>query len=166
MFSFLKNLFTIGFLGLLVSSTAFAGDVQIVAQPFDLSEVRLLDSPFKTAQDADAKYMASLDLDRLLHNFRVNAGLPSTAKPLAGWEAPSCELRGHFVGHYISACALMYKSTGDVQWKNRVDYLVTELGKCQDALGSGYLSAFPAIYFDRLETGKRIWAPYYTIHKI
>jgi hypothetical protein len=64
-------------------------------QPFDLSEVRLLDSPFKTAQEADAKYMASLDLDRLLHNFRVNAGLPSTATPLGGWEAPTCELRGH-----------------------------------------------------------------------
>jgi hypothetical protein len=60
----------------------------------------------------------------------------------------------------------MYKSTGDPQWKHRADYLVAELGKCQDALGNGYLSAFPASYFDHLETGKRVWAPYYTIHKI
>ncbi|HMB95553.1 MAG TPA: beta-L-arabinofuranosidase domain-containing protein, partial [Tepidisphaeraceae bacterium] len=136
------------------------------ALPFDLSDVRLLDSPFKIAQDADAKYMASLDLDRLLHNFRVTAGLPSNAAPLGGWESPSCEVRGHFVGHYLSACALMYKSTGDVAWKNRADYLVAELGKCQDALGDGYLSAFPAGAFDKLETGGRYWAPYYTIHKI
>ncbi len=140
--------------------------VPLKAEPFDLSEVRLLDGPFKVAQDADAKYMLSLDLDRLLHNFRVNAGLPSTAKPLGGWEAPDCQLRGHFVGHYLSACSLMYKSTGDEQWKKRVDYLVTELGKCQDALGTGYLSAFPALYFDKLEAGEHVWAPYYTIHKI
>lgn len=140
--------------------------IEIKAQLFDLSEVRLLDSPFKAAQDADAKYMASLDLDRLLHNFRVNAGLPSTATPLGGWEAPSCEVRGHFVGHYLTACALMYKSTGDPEWKRRVDYLVAELGKCQDALGTGYLSAFPASTFDKLEAGIHVWAPYYTIHKI
>jgi uncharacterized protein len=143
-----------------------AQKVELKAQPFDLSEVRLLDGPFKVAQDADAKYMLSLDLDRLLHNFRVNAGLPSTAKPLGGWEAPSCELRGHFVGHYLTACALMYRSTGDPEWKRRVDYLVAELGKYQDALGTSYLSAFPSSTFDKLEAGIHVWAPYYTIHKI
>jgi DUF1680 family protein len=145
-----------------------AAAVQIEAnvRPFDLSQVRLVDGPFKAAQGADAKYMASLDLDRLLHNFRVTAGLPSDAKPLGGWEAPGCELRGHFVGHYLSACALMYKSTGDPEWKRRVDYLVTELRKCQDAIGTGYLSAFPPAIFDKLEAGVHVWAPYYTIHKI
>lgn len=154
------------FLSVFAGDRAFAEIVSMKAQPFDLSEVRLLDSPFKSAQEADAKYMLSLDPDRLLHNFRVNAGLPSTAQPLGGWEAPTCELRGHFVGHYLSACSLMYRSTGDPQWKSRVDYLVTELGKCQESLGGGYLSAFPATFFDRLESGHRVWAPYYTIHKI
>jgi DUF1680 family protein len=153
-------------MGFFAVNRALAEAVEMKAQPFDLGEVRLLDGPFKTAQDADAKYLLSLDLDRLLHNFRVNAGLPSTAKPLGGWESPTIELRGHFVGHYLSACSLMYKSTGDPQWKARVDYLVAELGKCQDALGGGYLSAFPTSYFDRLESGVRVWAPYYTIHKI
>ena len=158
-------------IGCVLAVVFFAGRVRaefvpMKAQPFDLSEVRLLDSPFKTAQEADARYMLSLDLDRLLHNFRVNAGLPSTAQPLGGWEAPTCELRGHFAGHYLSACSLMYRSTGDEQWKKRVDYLVAELGKCQDALGDGYLSAYPATFFDKLESGQRVWAPYYTIHKI
>ena len=151
---------------LMCVARASAQKVELKVQPFDLSQVRLLDGPFKVAQDADAKYMLSLDLDRLLHNFRVNAGLPSTAKPLGGWESPSCELRGHFVGHYLTACALMYKSTGDPEWKRRVDYLVAELGKCQDALGTGYLSAFPSSNFDKLEAGIHVWAPYYTIHKI
>jgi uncharacterized protein len=160
-----KTLFCVAMISF-TSARVQAEAVQMQAQPFDLSQVRLLDSPFKTAEDADAKYMLSLDLDRLLHNFRINAGLPSTAHPLGGWESPACELRGHFVGHYLSACSLMFKSTGDTQWKQRVDYLVTELSKCQDALGTGYLSAFPATYFDRLETGHKVWAPYYTIHKI
>src|SRR5437868_4456303 len=85
----------------------------MAAQPFPLTGVRLLDGPFKHAMELDHRYLLSLDADRLLHNFRVNAGLSSSAKPLGGWEAPDCELRGHFVGHYLSACALMYASTGD-----------------------------------------------------
>ena len=63
------------------------------------------------------KYLLALEPDRLLHTFRLNAGLPSTAKPLGGWEEPKGELRGHFVGHYLSACALMYASTGDERFK-------------------------------------------------
>ena len=138
----------------------------IEAVPFQLSDVRVLDGPFKTAQDLDAAYMLSLDPDRLLHVFRLNAGLPTSAQPLGGWEAPKCELRGHFVGHYLSGCSLMYASTGDERFKQRVDQLVTELAKCQQALGDGYLSAFPESFFDRLESGQKVWAPYYTIHKI
>jgi uncharacterized protein len=140
--------------------------VTLNAEPFALTDVRLLDGPFRVAQQADARYMLSLDPDRLLYNFRINAGLPSTAEPLGGWESPTCELRGHFMGHYLSACSLMYQSTGDPEWKRRVDYLVAELAKCQDAMGDGYLSAFPKSQFDRLESGQHVWAPYYTIHKI
>src|SRR4051812_38194369 len=78
------------------------GLVKMNAVPFDLRQVRLLDGPFKLAQDVDKKYLLSLDPDRLLHVFRLNAGLPSAAEPLGGWEAPKIELRGHFVGHYLS----------------------------------------------------------------
>ncbi len=147
-----------------------SGDPEKVV-PFDLSRVRLLDGPFQQAQQRDLKYLLSLDPDRLLHNFRVAAGLPSSAKPLGGWEAPTCELRGHSVGHYLSACALMYASTGDESIKVRAVGIVAELAKCQAALpqrGShpGFLSAYPESFFDRVDQCKPVWAPYYTLHKI
>src|SRR5512143_4119278 len=78
------------------------------AQAFSLEQVRLLDGPFKHAMDLDKAYLLALDPERLLRTFKINAGLPSTAAPLGGWEAGSGELRGHFSGHYMSACAMMY----------------------------------------------------------
>lgn len=135
--------------------------------PFDLSQVRLLHGPIKDLLERNRKYLLSLNVDRLVHNFRVNAGLPSNAEPFGGWEAPNCELRGHFTGHYMSACALMYASTGDERLKEKGNQVVDALAKCQQALGSsGYLSAYPEEFIDRVETGKRVWAPYYTLHKI
>lgn len=140
--------------------------IKFSARPFPLSEVRLLEGPFRHAQELDRKYMLSLDLDRLLHNFRVNAGIPSTARPYGGWEAPDCELRGHFVGHYLSACAQMSAATGDQVLLERGRVLVRELYKVQSALGGGYLSAFPESFIDRVENQQRVWAPWYTLHKI
>ena len=144
--------------------------VPLKVQPFPLQQVRLLDGPFKQAQRLDQEYLLSLDPDRLLHNFRVNAGLPSSAAPLGGWEAPDVELRGHTVGHLLSALALMYAATGDARFKTRADLIVAELAKVQDALAKrfhpGYLSAFPEEFFDRVEARLKVWAPYYTIHKI
>ncbi|MFL6465290.1 MAG: beta-L-arabinofuranosidase domain-containing protein [Bryobacteraceae bacterium] len=135
-------------------------------QAFPAEQVRLLPGVFKQCQDANLGYVKRLDADRLLHNFRVNAGLPSSAQPLGGWEKPDCELRGHFVGHYLSACALLYSSTGDKDVKTKGEYIVRELAKCQEKLGGGYLSAFPLEYFDRLNARTKVWAPFYTIHKI
>jgi len=134
--------------------------------PFSLTQVRLLPGPFLSAQDANQALLRRQDADRLLHTFRINAGLPSSAKPLGGWEKPDSELRGHFVGHYLSGCALMYAATGDQELKTKADYLVAELRKCQDRLGGGYLSAFPVSLFDRLRARQRVWAPFYTYHKI
>lgn len=103
----------------------------------------------------------------LRHIFYVNAGLPSTAKSLGGWEEPSCELHGHFTGHYLSACGLMYAATGDVRFKAKGDSVVAGLQLCQERLASGFLSAFPITLIDRVESGQRVWAPYYyTLHKI
>ena len=141
--------------------------------PFDLTQVRLLDGPCKVALEANRKYLRMLDADRMLYAFRKNAGLPAVGKPLGGWEAPDCEVRGHFVGHFLSACALMYAATGDQELKAKGDYMIAEMAKCQKAIGAqdpaqaGYLSAYPANFWDRLETMKNPpWAPYYTIHKI
>jgi DUF1680 family protein len=143
-----------------------APKVPPAVQPFPLEQVRLLPGPFQHAQELDHEYLLALDPDRLLHNFRVNAGLPSSARPLGGWEEPRGELRGHFVGHYLSACALMYAATGDQRLKERADSLVAELAKCQAALKGGYLSAFPEEFLDRVEARKPVWAPWYTLHKI
>src|SRR4051794_29524206 len=140
--------------------------VEIKAAPFDLEDVRLLPGPFRHAMELDQKYLLALDVDRLLHTFRINAGLPSSAKPLGGWEEPKVELRGHFTGHYLSACALMFASTGDERFKARGEQVVAGLAECQRKLGSGYLSAFPEEFIDRVEKRRRVWAPWYTLHKI
>jgi DUF1680 family protein len=97
---------------------------------------------------ADRRYLRSLPPDRLLHTFHINAGISSSAQPLGGWEAPDCELRGHYAGgHYLSACALMYSSGGDEELKANANTVVAEPGKCQKALKGGYLSAFPVEFF-------------------
>jgi len=147
-------------------------DVPFRAKPFPMAAVRLLPSIYYDAQQWNRGYMARLEADRLLYTFRANAGLPvGSAKPLGGWEQPengqrSSELRGHFPGHFLSASALMYASTGDKDAKSKADYMVSELAKCQQKLGGKYLSAFPTTWWDRLEKGERVWAPFYTIHKI
>ncbi|MDB4913978.1 MAG: hypothetical protein JWM95_1622 [Gemmatimonadetes bacterium] len=136
------------------------------ALPFALSQVRLRAGIQHTALMKNRAFMMDMDPDRLLHTFRINAGLVSKAKPIGGWEAPENELRGHFTGHYLSACALMAAATGDPQVKARGAYMIAELAKCQQALGGEYLSAFPTEFFDRLRAGRNVWAPWYTYHKI
>ena len=164
-------LFAAAILAPTVSKADVSPVVTLQAQPFPLKDVRLLDGPFRDAMLRDQQYLLSLDADRLLRNFRVNVGLPTDAKPYGGWEAPNVELRGHAVGHYLSACSMMYASTGNPDLKKRVDDIVAGMAQCQSnspAAGfhKGYLSAFPESFFDRLEEGKQVWAPWYTLHKI
>ena len=140
-------------------------------EPFPLRDVRLLDGPFLDMQKRGLDYLLSLDPDRLLHTFRINAGLASTAKPYGGWEAPAVELRGHSLGHYLTACALAWEATGDDRLKTRALAITAELRRVQLVLAArgahpGYLSAFPEEFFDRVEARKGVWAPYYTLHKI
>jgi hypothetical protein len=129
--------------------------------------VRLTSGPLRDRQTSNGQYLLALQPDRLLHNFRINAGLPSLALPLGGWENPSCGLRGHFTGHYLSACAKMSAATGDAAFQERLELLLAGLNECQSRSGNGYLSAFPEFEFDRLEKEfGGVWAPYYTIHKL
>lgn len=153
---------------LTLAAAVAAGEVvPVKLEAFDLQNVRLLDGPCKTAQEANRRYLHQLDEDRLLWTFRQNAGLPTPGEPLGGWEAPSVEVRGHFLGHYLSACALMYASTGDEELRAKAARIIAELARCQQALGGGYLSAFPESFWDRLEAMQNPpWAPYYVIHKI
>jgi hypothetical protein len=131
-----------------------------------LSRVRLLDGPVRDSLTVNRAALLRLDLDRLLHMFRLTAGLPSTAEPLGGWEAPDNELRGHYTGHHLSALALLTAQTGDPLARERALDLQKGLAECQAALGTGYLSAFPEELFDRLRAGKPAWAPFYTLHKL
>jgi DUF1680 family protein len=135
-------------------------------RPFELSRVRLLPGPLLDAAEVNRRFLLGLDPDRLLHMFRINAGIPSSAAELGGWEAPENELRGHFTGHYLSACAMRAAGFGDDEAKARGDKIVETLALCQDRLKNGYLSAFPETLFDRLRNDERVWAPFYTIHKI
>jgi len=143
-----------------------AGASPTRVRPFDPARVRLQPGPFFDALQINRRLLLAQEPDRLLHMFRITAGLPSTAKPLGGWEAPVNELRGHYTGHYLSSLALMSASLGDDELKARGTQMVAELAKCQQALGSGYLSAFPEELFDRLRVGRPVWAPFYTVHKI
>src|SRR5205085_3066126 len=130
-------------------------------RPFPMKQVRLGQGPCTAAMEADRKYLHSLPPDRLLHTFRINAKIATSAEPLGGWEAPDCELRGHYAGgHYLSACALMYASTADEDLKKNAALVVSELAKCQAAMKSGYLSAFPVEFFDRLRERQEVWAPF------
>src|SRR4029078_1148209 len=111
--------------------------------------------------------------DRLLHNFRVNAGLEPKAPVYGGWESeePWVNIRchGHTLGHYLSAVSLMYASTGDARMKQRAEYIVDELQRCQNAGTSGLVCAFPdaAMQLENAVAGRPfIGVPWYTMHKI
>ncbi len=137
-----------------------------------MTQVRLLPGAFHDAQEWNRGFMSRLPVDKLVYNFRANAGLPGEPeKPFGGWEQPAngkraSELRGHFTGHFLSASAQLYASTSDNDAKTKADEIVAELAKCQQALGGRYLSAFPPDFWDRLDARKDVWAPFYTIHKI
>ena len=141
---------------------------------FDLQDVRLFDSRFKQNMEREQKWLQSIEPYRLLHSFRTNAGVYAgneggyfVVKKLGGWESLDCELRGHSTGHILSGLAMMYASTGEEHYKFKGDSLVTGLAEVQRALNQdGYLSAFPQELINRNIRGQRVWAPWYTLHKI
>lgn len=142
-------------------------------KPFPLQDVRLLPSAFLAAQERDERYLLELEPDRMLHNFRANAGLAPKAPVYGGWESqePWVEIRchGHTLGHYLSACALMFAATGKPEYKSRVDYIVSELRACQDAAKTGLICAFPdgARQLENSVQGREFHGvPWYTMHKI
>jgi uncharacterized protein len=154
-----------------IAGTASAADIGVSVYPFPLNAVRLSAGPFLDNMNRQLAYFRFVDANRLLHTFRTNVGLASSAQPCGGWESPTTELRGHSTGHLLSGLAMAYANTGDTAYKTKGDYLVNALAACQAAspgrgYHAGYLSAFPENFFDRLESGQSVWAPYYTLHKI
>jgi len=168
---------------LLFAATAavYAGQfkVQLVIPPdaagFSPHDVRLLDGPFKRAQDANAAWLLQLEPDRFLAWFRKDASLEPKAAVYGGWEKMG--VAGHSLGHYLSACAWMYASTGDARFRQRIDYIVDELALCQEKHGDGYVGAMPEgrRVFDEVRRGdirskgfdlNGLWVPWYTTHKV
>ncbi len=154
-------------LSCLLSTVGFAAAAGNGVEPFELSRVRLLDGPFRQIQELHRTGMVGqLEPDRLLFPFRKNAGLPQPAGVKAGYGGwDSGFVAGHYGGHYLSAAARMYAATGDASFRDKANYMVKALAECQEKLGGGYLSAFPAARFDKLEA-RHGMVEYYTIHKI
>jgi len=146
------------------------------ALPFNLSDVKLLDGPFLHATQLDEKTLLNYDPDRLLSRFYTEAGLKPKADHYMGWEKES--LAGHSLGHYLSACSMMYQTTGDNRFLERVNYIVSEMKTIQDADLTGYIGAIPKgkkIFENEVAKGNirsqgfdlnGIWSPFYTMHKM
>ncbi len=144
--------------------------------PFSLDRVKLLEGPFGHATDLNKRVLLGYEPDRLLAGFRSEAGLKPVAEHYGGWEGES--LAGHSLGHYLSALSMMYRTTGDREFADRVNYIVGELKECQDADGSGYIGASPGakkILEEEVGNGdirsrgfdlNGLWSPFYTQHKI
>ena len=115
--------------------------VPIKAYSFNLKDVKLLDGPFRHAMIMDSAYLLQIKPDRLLYRFHKHAGLPVKDSIYGGWEKDG--ISGHTLGHYLSAAAMMFAGTGNKEFKDRVDYIVDELRKCQLARKTGYVGAVP-----------------------
>jgi DUF1680 family protein len=150
--------------------------VEFGVLPFEITDVKLLDGPFKKATELNIKLLLNYESDRMLAKFRIEAGLKPKAEHYEGWEGMT--IAGHSLGHYLSACALMYQTTGDQRFLDRVNYIVAELDTCQQADKDGYIGAFPngkKILEEEVAKGNirsagfdlnGIWVPYYTQHKV
>jgi len=149
--------------------------VPVKAWSFNLGEVRLLNSPFRHAMSMDSAYLLLIKPDRLLYRFHQHAGLPVKDSIYGGWEKDG--ISGHTLGHYLSACAMMVASTGNKEFKKRVDYIVSELRRCQLARKTGYVGAVPNedTIFAQVARGdirsagfdlNGGWVPWYTLHKV
>lgn len=141
---------------------------------FPLQDVKLLESPFLQAQQTDLHYILSMNPDRLLAPFLREAGLTPKAPSYTNWE--NTGLDGHIGGHYLSALSMMYAATGDTAVYNRLNYMLNELHRAQQAVGTGFIGGTPG----SLQLWKEIkagniraggfdlngkWVPLYNIHK-
>lgn len=138
-------------------------------------DVRILPGLFQKRMKLNEEYLMELDPGCLLQNFYIEAGIippggqvindPDKAKMHWGWEAPSCQLRGHFLGHWLSAAAKLCAGGDKPELRARVDLIVEELAKCQEMNGGEWVGSIPEKYFAMLVPGRYIWSPQYTMHK-
>ena len=162
-------------LGLILASNVTVYGQSSKLKNFPLSSVRLLESPFKAAQQTDLKYILSLDANRLLAPYLREAGIETKSINYPNWE--NTGLDGHIGGHYLSALSEMYAATGNQQIKERLDYMLDALEKCQQKNGNGYIGGVPGskALWEEIAKGKidagsfslnNKWVPWYNIHKV
>ena len=158
-----------------IASVALHAQLPAKVESFPVRDVRLTASPFKHAEDMDIRYLLGIDPDRLLAPYLKEAGLSPKAENYTNWE--NTGLDGHIGGHYLSALSYMYAATGNKEIKARLDYMISELKRCQDAAGDGYLCGVPngRKMWKEIEEGNirasgfglnDRWVPLYNIHKI
>ena len=154
---------------------------------FSISDVILTDEYFLSVTQKDIDFLNTFDVDRLLYNFRLTAGLPNKANaPYSGWE--NTRIGGHTLGHYLAAAAQGIaggygdcKGRDGLTLRDRLAALINGLAECQAASGRderckpGFIfgatmadPAKPELQFDKLEAGNQAdtWVPWYTMHKI
>ena len=159
---------------ILASAVSYA-QLPVQMESFDVKDVTLTPSAFKHAEEMDIRYLLGIDPDRLLAPYLKEAGLKPKAENYTNWE--NTGLDGHIGGHYLSALTYMYASTGNQEIKGRLDYVISELKRCYDADGNGYISGVPGgkqIWKEISDGNIRAasfglndrWVPLYNIHKI
>lgn len=144
-------------------------------QRMKTGNVHLEPGIFKERAEVNRRYLMDLKKQGLLQNFYLEAGIvmpglqvvddPATAELHWGWEAPICQLRGHFLGHWMSAAAMLVATNEDVELKAKLFTIVDELEKCQQLNGGRWLGSIPEKYFEKLEKNEYVWSPQYTMHK-
>ncbi|MBE6936526.1 MAG: hypothetical protein E7458_08565 [Ruminococcaceae bacterium] len=136
----------------------------------NLNAVRLLDEELLRRRNTNYRYLMNLDNHNLLMNFLLESGLYSLDRTPEGvhdgWESPYCQLRGHFLGHWLSAAAQHYAATGDQMIKSKADAIIDTLERCQVENGGEWVGPIPEKYLYWIARGKSVWAPQYTMHKV
>ena len=162
--------------GIFLLNQMASAQEKLYRNEFPMGDVKLLDGPFKHAQDLNIHVLLEYDIDRLIAPFRKEAGLPEKAKLYPNWAG----LDGHVGGHYLSALAMNYASTGNVECKKRMEYMISELKACQEAndknhpdWGKGYVGGAPNSQqiWSTLQKGdfaayRAAWVPWYNVHKL
>ncbi len=130
--------------------------------------VQLTPGLFKERADANRAYLTELKIENLLQNFALEAGIRTDrdiTEMHLGWESPTCQLRGHFLGHWLSGAAMMIAQNNDRELKAKLDIIIDELARCQKLNGGRWIGSIPEKYFQKLEKNDYVWSPQYTMHK-
>jgi DUF1680 family protein len=157
-------------------------NTEILLQEAIPGQTTLLPSPFYQRFALNKKYVASLDNENLLRPYLLEAGLWSYSGSSGttvgakteggpatwhwGWESLTCELRGHILGHWLSAAARIGAQSGDIELQAKATRIVAELGRCQQANGGEWAGPFSEKFLHRIARGETAWAPQYTLHKL